>query len=241
MKKSLLTTTVVAASLALAACGGSSSNSNSNNDESSENSYEFQVEVVNLTNAQPLSPPALVIHDDQYQMFDEGVSATTAIESMAEGGSNSELVDEAEQNDDVVAVHGADSPIGPGASASYTISFQANSLTGSELTVATMLVNTNDAFTGQKDIDISNIAVNETIRLNGPVWDAGTEANSETAATIPGPVASGEGFNEERDDLNVVVFHTGVVTADDGLSTSVLNQSHRFDQPASQIRITRIR
>lgn len=39
----------------------------------------------------------------------------------------------------------------------------------------------------------------------------------------------GEGFNAARSDINDIVRGDGgVVTADDGLSSSVLNQSHRF-------------
>lgn len=87
-------------------------------------------------------------------------------------------------------------------------------------------------------------------------WDAGTEANTETAATMPGPAASaagggGEaaGYDVVRDDLaDAVRLHQGVVTsanADDpsreGLSTSVLTEAHRFDFPTSRVVITRTR
>ena len=49
------------------------------------------------------------------------------------------------------------------------------------------------------------------------------------------------GFNAARTDINDVVRgHSGVVTADDGLDTSVLDQSHRFDNSGMMLRITRI-
>jgi len=71
-------------------------------------------------------------------------------------------------------------------------------------------------------------------------YDAGTEANSETAATIPGPAAGGEGYNSTRDDRDTVGGHPGVISADDGLTGSALDASHRFDNPVARITITRL-
>lgn len=252
-KPNLLSIAVIATTLGLAACGSDDNKSSSSNNSGSQptttptttptmNSYEFSVEVLNLTTGQPLSPPAVVIHNSGYVMFDEAQVASTGLEYLAEGGSNSQVLEGLDSNDAVLTTHAAEMPIVPGAKASYSITFDAESLTGAYATIATMLVHTNDAFTGEKNISIADLTVNQSLTVRGPVWDAGTEANTETAATIPGPAANGEGFNAERNDIvDRVVFHTGVVTADDGLATSSLNQYHRFDQPASQIRITRVK
>jgi hypothetical protein len=106
-------------------------------------------------------------------------------------------------------------------------------------TAATMLVNTNDAFSGLTGIDISTMAVDDkkSWRLN--VYDAGTELNSEAMGTIPGPADGGTGFDASRDDVDFVGYHSGVVSQDDGLSSSVLTQAHRFDNPAIKLTITR--
>ena len=71
------------------------------------------------------------------------------------------------------------------------------------------------------------------------VWDSGTELNDELAATIPGPAGGGEGFNTTRDDNDVVSFHSGVISQDDGLTTSALSANHRFLNPGARITITR--
>jgi hypothetical protein len=74
-----------------------------------------------------------------------------------------------------------------------------------------------------------------------PAWDAGTEANSEASGTIPGPADGGEGYNATRDDLvNFVAIHRGVISADDGLNSSILDESHRFDNPVARVMIERI-
>jgi len=36
-----------------------------------------------------------------------------------------------------------------------------------------------------------------------------------------------------------VLVHAGVISVDDGLTTSALNESHRFDNPVVRITITR--
>ncbi len=79
-------------------------------------------------------------------------------------------------------------------------------------TAATMLVNTNDAFTGLTGIDISTMAIDDVKSWNLNVYDAGTEANSEAMGTIPGPADGGTGFDETRDDINFVAMHSGVVS-----------------------------
>ena len=71
---------------------------------------------------------------------------------------------------------------------------------------------------------------------------SGTEANTESAGTMPGPADNGEGFNSARDDLaDEVRMHSGVVTSDDGLSGSVLTQEHRWDNPTVRVVITRVK
>ena len=247
-KTSLLSTAVLAGSLLVTACGGSSSSNNgsANNNPAgnSDQDYVFTIEVTNLTYAQPLSPPAIVLHDSSYQLFSEGLEASIGLEELAESGSNASLIEEAQSYDSVIQTIAGGSIILPGSSEEFTLRLDTDLdavLAESEISLVTMLVNTNDAFTGEKNIDISAFEINQSKTFNGPVWDSGTEENSETAASIPGPAANGEGFNSSREnDVNKVIFHPGVVSRDDGLSSSVLTQAHRFDQPASRIRITRI-
>jgi hypothetical protein len=102
-----------------------------------------------------------------------------------------------------------------------------------------MLVNTNDGFVGETQLDIGSLAIGESLNMNMAVWDAGTEANDESAATIPGPAAGGEGYNSVRDDNDRVSFHAGVISQDDGLASSVLNATHRFLNPGARLTITR--
>ena len=224
---------ILALSASLAACGDSDNNEVEVTDPVMPvMSYEFTVQVTNLTNAQPLSPIAAIAHSEG-MLWQIGEPASAALELMAEGGDNSELL----ATDFAMASSSAESPLPPGEQ--VTLMLSTEQLDSLKISLATMLVNTNDAFTGLNAIDVSSLAVNESLSRTSFAYDAGTEANSEAQGTIPGPADSGEGYNEMRDDINRVAMHPGVVSQDDGLTNSGLTNQHKFDNPVARITITR--
>ena len=103
-----------------------------------------------------------------------------------------------------------------------------------------MLVNTNDAITAVQQVPLNSIAIGDSYPLMARAYDAGTEANTEAAGTIPGPADGGEGFNASRDDTGSVRVHPGVISVDGGLEDSVLSEVHRFDNPVALFSLTRI-
>lgn len=228
--------TVLLSSLLLAACSDSDDNNSSSDNGDADPATRFEVSVVNLTNNQPLSPIAVISHDSGFTPWAIGSPASSGLEQMAEGGDNTELIT-SELDGSVASGVSGTGPVGPGGN--QTISITPDSDAESLLTVTTMLVNTNDAFAGVSHVDVSALAVGESMTLTAPVYDSGTESNSEAAGTIPGPIDGGEGYNPTRDDTDRVSRHAGVVTVDGGLATSVLDESHRFDNPVMRITITR--
>ena len=201
----------------------------------------FSVTVLNLTNAQPLSPVAVIAHRDDYQFFSVGAPAGAGLQEMAEGGDNTTLLAEAGANAMVIAGSSGAAPIGPGGSETVTMTVLNSQRPGLQFSVATMLVNTNDAFTGLNSLAVETMAAGDSVTINGIAYDAGTEADSEQAIHIPGPAGGGEGFNAARDDEgDRVSMHPGVVSRDDGLASSDLSEQHRFDNPVIRIRIERI-
>ena len=217
------------AATTLAACGGSSKD---------DPEQMLRVTVTNLTAGQPMSPVLAAVHTGAAG-WAAGSSASIALEMLAEGGDASALAVELAAAGGLAEANGS-APIGPGASDSHELSFAADS--GALLTVATMLVNTNDAFAGLNAVAVGAMAVGDRISQVLNAWDAGTEANSEAAGTLPGPADGGEGFNAARSDsLDVVRIHAGVVSSADGLATSVLSGMHRFDNPVIRVEVERIR
>jgi len=214
---------VILGAISLAAC----------NDGSFESSAEYEVTVKNLTNAQPFSPLTVLLHDTDAP-WSVGESASDALENIAESGDNSELI----ASSFVDSYASSDGVLAFGQSTTVTVSTNAGS--ANYLSLVTMLVNTNDAFTGLNKIDISELAVNDSLTYSRGAYDAGTEANSEEAGTIPGPVDGGEGYNALRDDVDVVTMHSGIIGSDDGLTNSVLSNEYKFDNPVMSVTITRI-
>ena len=193
--------------------------------------YSYQVTVTNLTNSQPLSPVGVVLHQAG-NLWTVGGVPSVELEKMAEGGDNSGLLALG-----VASASGAGA-IGPGGSETINVTVQ--DVMDAKLTVATMLVNTNDGFSGLNAWDLSILELGDTWTTVAGVYDAGSEVNSEAAGTMPGPADGGEGFNAMRQDTGYVAMHPGVVSADDGLSNSVLGVEHKFDNPAIRIMVTRI-
>lgn len=201
----------------------------------------FDITVTNLTNAQPLSPVAAVAHDGDFRVFQLGEPASVGLEVLAEGGDNAQFISEAAAETGVLTTVSGEAPIGPAGSETLRISVSEDAADGLMLSIATMLVNTNDAFTGINAIGIGELAIDESVTRRSIAYDAGTEADSEAAGTIPGPAVGGEGFNELRDDnADRVSMHPGVISNEDGLDTSVLSSQARFDNPVVEIRITRV-
>lgn len=222
------------AALSLAACG------DDDNNTPVDTSVEYEFTFTNLTNGQPISPPAVLLHDSG-QIWTVGDMASTALELLAESGDSTELVASSWVDNSFVS----EGPALPGTSANVTVSY-ASIDDVNYFSFASMLGNTNDAFTGLNKIDLSELAIDESLNYRTPAYDAGTEANSETAATIPGPASGdadgenrGEAYNSDRDDVDMVTMHGGVVTQDDGLTTSVLTYQQKFDNPVMSVTITR--
>lgn len=218
---------LMAVSLGMSGCDDSM-------DEMTEMTPKYELSVTNLTAGQPMAPAIAVLHNSDYTMYTLGTSASVALETLAEGGDNSQLLSEASATTNVDEAVSFGALLTPGQTLNVDIEGDDD-----YLSFAGMLVNTNDGFVGLRTYHLSHLAVGESETLTLATYDAGTEANSETAATIP--AQGGEGFNEARDDSNALVRnHAGVVTADDGLSTSALTAIHRFDNPTAKLMITRI-
>ena len=120
---------------------------------------EFAVTVMNATNAQPLSPIAVIAHTEGYSVFSVGDPATTGLEEMAEGGDNSALLAEANGDASVITSASGAAPIGPAGSETVNVTVNAADRLGMQISVATMLVNTNDAFTALNSLPIQAMAV----------------------------------------------------------------------------------
>lgn len=212
--------------------------SSDNNSSVDTPDTSFDVTLSNLTAGQPMSPVAIVVASNDASVMEVGQAASTSIEYIAEGGDNSFLLNDFSSTA-LVTTSGV-GPIPPGGSETVSITVTGSATADAVLSMVTMLVNTNDALVAAQNIALGTLGVGDTITINTIAYDAGTELDTESAGTMPGPADGGEGFNAVRDDDNsAILAHPGVITSDDGLSTSVLSGIHRWDNPVGRIVITR--
>jgi hypothetical protein len=212
---------------------------NSDDDDMTPEMGTYEITVTNLTYGQPLTPLHAVAHTAGYKAWTLGGTATVGLEMLAEGGDGSMLLTDAQADSRVDStVASSENPFGPGGS--QTVMLQAP-VSGLQISVATMLANTNDAFTGTTGWDVSSLEAGESMSMLAHAYDAGTEENTEAGGTIPGPAdeVSGGGFDAARETNDFVSIHAGVVSSDDGLSTSTLEEAHRWTGPVAKITVAR--
>jgi len=229
----------------------------------------YEISVTNLTANQPLSPLAVVMHGHGYHTMEIGQPASMGLEKLAEGGDAGAFLAEA-TGDMIYKTMMGDAPIPPGGTTTIMLEMDMDAMHMGDddisndmdmmnndmhgdmdmmhdgmpspyLSFATMLVNTNDGFTSLNAKSLAGLEVGETMMIHTVAYDAGTELNTEMQGTIPGPADGGEGYNAERHDMqDMVTMHPGVVSKDDGLAGSVLNESHRFLNPVTMVKVTRL-
>lgn len=209
-------------------CGGSSSSSNLNS---------YKITIKNLTTKQDFSPITVIIQktSNSYEPFVLGQSASPGLEMLAEAGDGSELIKEArEANVLFTNIYTNGVKVGK----PEVFSFAVDEDESLKLSLFSMLTKTNDAFIAIKDIKLYGLTYKK-LYLN--VYDAGTEENTETSATIPHSDLGGEiaGFNASRiNDIDKVTLHRGILASE--LSTSDLMIEDKWQNPAAVIIIEKI-
>jgi hypothetical protein len=167
----------------------------------------WQVTIENLTPAgagapgsQPLSPPLFVVHSKKADVWSVGEIASHPVAAIAEDANNAPAETAlADLRSVREAFAGAGGPIPSGTSRTYTVETKGKY---KRLSLVTMLVNTNDAFTG---LDSHRVRGAVLTRM---AYDAGSERNNELAEFIPGPCC---GHPFVRDPEGALIrMHAGI-------------------------------
>lgn len=202
-------------------------------------SYTYDVTVTNLTTGQPLSPPLVVTHAPRVSLFTIGGTASAGIQAIAENGDPSVAYGMLKGARGVFDVVAANAPVhrigGPGPTA---LTLQ---VTGDAerrlLSVATMLICTNDGFAGARNIPLP--MDNTPVTVYAQAYDAGTERNTERDGDIVPPCfgigpAGGNGGGGRVAEQRTVRMHPGIDGAR-ALSASL----HGWTGPVAMITIQR--
>jgi hypothetical protein len=236
--------------------GDEEGNGNGNGNGRRENVY--RVTIRNLTAGQPLSPPVAAIHRSEDQLFEVGEPATVGVREIAENGNNAPILAflEADPFDTVSDFDESPVPLFPEGTPggveeppsppefpdSITLTLTADKH-ARHLSVVTMLVCTNDGFTGVNSLDLpKKEGRSVTVRTNG--YDAHTEVNDEDLAHIVPPcqligVSSGE---PGMDVSNPALAEGGVIAHHEGIKggRDLVRSVHGWTDPVAEITVTAI-
>jgi len=246
----------VAALLAAAACGDMKEPTSpelqldpafasANASDNAADMRTYEVTVHNLTTGQPFTPPAAVTHRGAVDLFEAGEPASYQVMQVAENGNLGPLLmtlDESRHvSDVVVAVAGDPPPLMPGQSVTFDIEAE----DGAQfLSFISMLICTNDGFTGLDGIKLPN-QVGATAEYETGAYDAGTEINTEDFADLvpPCPALTGVPSTDPGTGMSdPALAENGVISHHPGVfgGVDLIPGLHGWTDPVARITITRL-
>jgi hypothetical protein len=164
----------------------------------------FEVTVTNITRGQVISPPLVISHNGDFELFQLGEPASEGLALLAEDGMPDGLVSLANASAEVFDVAVAGGGVVPGESVSVYIKIRGNFR---HITTAGMLVTTNDAFFA---VDGARIFNGGERVIMAYAYDAGSETNSESCAEIPGPPCENPLVRNITNAEGYVHIHSGI-------------------------------
>ncbi len=188
MKKStLLTAAISAATLCIAltaqAAPGSSTTQHFSNKGCGSGKMMFEVEVVNLTPGQQFTPLLVATHSPSISFFTRGQPASAGLATLAEEGNVMPLAEALTATGKVTDADVGTGLTDPGKTVKFMVDGDPSR---DKLSLASMLIPTNDAFVALSNASLPKTC-GKTVSYNINAYDAGSEANDELCASIPGP------------------------------------------------------
>lgn len=230
------------AALALVACGDDAA------DDSDDAPVTLVITLTNITSPGDLqdagggahdimlAPGIWALHGDGATLFDANQAASTALEALAEEGTNTPMLEALSARNDIDASGGFAmianndtydaNPIAPG----DVVSFQITATPGQRLALATMYAQSNDIFLALPpeglalfDADGQPLVGDHSAQVT--LWDSGTELNEEPGTgpnQAPRQAQAGQGDPED-----------GLVTTFTGTDA----QGFSYPAPAAMLRL----
>ncbi len=208
---------------------------------------EISVTLTNLTGGIYFTPSLLVAHTDAVDLFEVGAPASTGLATLAEGGDGSVLAADldASSASNTHQTIGS-TPLAP-ATTTVAVTFETND--HPYLSMAAMMLPTNDGFVGLDSWKIPTTPGTYTVYLNA--YDAGSEANDEIingggalgSAGIPaapggdgGTGATGVASTDSNTNVHIHRGQIGDNNPTGGVS-DVDNTVHRWLNPVASLKV----
>ena len=214
----------------------------------SEGGKTYKITITNLTAGQPLTPPILVTHTNRTGVFTVGEVASNGIRQIAENGDGAPLLEALSDDSQVHEVVAGMAPLIPasdpngtgfGSSETFTITAHGRARF---LSFASMLVCTNDGFTGIDSVRLPN----NKKTVYSAAYDARTEINTEDFADIVPPCQDLIGVSSEdmgTGTSNPMLLEDGIVIPHAGINGGIdlFPEVHGWSDPVTKIEIERVR
>lgn len=189
----------------------------------------YAVTITNLTRGQVLTPPVVIAHKPEFLLFTPGAPASSELAALAEDGVTGPLVGLLNTLPTVYEAAVGSGPIFPGHSITVEVvtsgKFRSISAVG-------MLASTNDGFFAVKGVSVPKKGA---VTVEAEAYDAGSEANNESCAFIPGPPCGHPGVRDVAGAEGYVHIHAGIHGIG-GLTPAM----HDWRNPVAQITVQRM-
>jgi hypothetical protein len=206
----------------------------------------YRVTIRNLTTGQPFSPPVAATHRKAIRMFKVGSLASDELALIAQDGNEIPMFELFSGSPHVTQAVDVGRPLTRMGTTvgSFTDSatFELAARPGDRLSLATMLICTNDGFLGLDAVKLPDDAA--TFLLNG--YDAGREQNTEQSVDLvdpcsalgPTPLPGDPDGNRDAevatDPAEKIAHHPGISGAGE------LGAAHAWSDPVAEVTIERI-
>lgn len=224
LTRTRISTSLITAMSALLACTAAAASGE-------RDATGYDVTITNLTRAQSFTPALIVSHRTRdHLLFNAGDPASTELAALAEGGDTQPLEQQLSGNPGVSSIANSGVLLAPGGSVTVHIS----ALPRDHVSMAAMLIPTNDGFFSFQDLDLPR--ARDTVTAYSPAYDAGSEPNDELCINIPGPVCGGAGGSPEAGGEGYVHIHSGI----HGIG-NLEPATYDWRNPVARVTITRSR
>ncbi len=171
---------------------------------------DYEITITNLTRDQQFTPILAVTHNEGVRLFELGAPASEELEILAESGDITPLMTALRGRDGVLDIAASAGLLPPGESVTLQVRAGGNMR---HFSLASMLIPTNDAFFAVNGSPLPR--GRRLLTIDSPVYDAGTERNDETCASIPGPPydecgGPGLGGSPAGEEEGHVFIHAGI-------------------------------
>jgi len=164
----------------------------------------YAVTITNLTRGQVITPPVVIVHNEDFRLFTFGEPAIPELAALAEDGDTGLILELPSTVPSVWRTAVAAGPILPGTSVTVEVAVRENFR---YLSVAGMLASSNDAFFAVRGETVP--AVGERV-VEAEAYDAGSEENRESCEHIPGPPCGNPFIRNTAGAEGYVHVHAGI-------------------------------